>query len=81
MQGTLKGTPGLKLVIEYFPFKLEKAGYPPDKFFGLLLPHGLALREIDEGRRTVEPTTPAEVPGRPTVTARGMTNLYLSRGE
>ena len=81
MQDTLRKNPAAKLVTEYIPSKLSDSGYPPDKFFGLLKPHGFRYAEIDEFRGTVLPVAEQDVMAHnlQTIRERSLTNLYLSR--
>jgi FkbM family methyltransferase len=81
MQDTLRKNSAAKLVTEYIPSKLQDCGYPPDKFFGLLKPHGFRYAEIDEFRGTVLPVAEHDVMAHnlQTIRERSLTNLYLSR--
>jgi hypothetical protein len=81
MPETLRKNPTARLVLEYFPYKLEQSGYPPDKFFGLLKPHGFRYAEIDEAGSSVSPVAEQDVVALnlPALRKRGLTNLYLSR--
>jgi FkbM family methyltransferase len=81
MQDTLRRNPTARLVLEYFPYKLEQSGYPPDKFFGLLRPHGCRYAEIDESEAVLHAVTEQDVMtfNLPALRKRGLTNLYVTR--
>jgi FkbM family methyltransferase len=81
MQETLRKNPAVKLVLEYTPGKLVTSGYPPDKFMGLLTPHGFRYAEIDEYSYALNAVTEQAVAAcdLPSLRQRGLTNLYLTR--
>jgi FkbM family methyltransferase len=81
MQDTLRTNPAAKLVLEFIPSKLEQSGYPPERFMGLLRPHGFRYAEIDEDDATLHPVTDRDIVAHdlPALRKYGLTNLYLSR--
>ncbi|HVK18491.1 MAG TPA: FkbM family methyltransferase [Fimbriiglobus sp.] len=81
MQDTLRKYPAAKLVLEYTPGKLVNSGYPPDKFMGLLKPHGFRYAEIDEYAHLLHQVVEQDVVdgNLESLKKRGLTNLYLTR--
>jgi FkbM family methyltransferase len=50
-----KANPDLLMIVEFWPFGLERIGVKPDELLNLLEGHGFVLYQVDEQNRLVEP--------------------------
>lgn len=81
MQDTLRQHPGIRVIIEYYPYKLRTSGYDPAKILACLVKQGFAIRKIDERADTVLPVTAEELLADERLDRGGLTNLIFERAD
>jgi len=75
MQALLRRQPHLKMVTEFWPFGLSRAGVVPTAYLDLLEAQGLELFEMDESRQAVQRLDRAALAATLSVEKQNFTNL------
>ena len=61
MKRAIESHPGIRLVVEFAPERVVAAGHQPKQYLEGFIEQGFLIYIIDEGKRQVVPTTPAEI--------------------
>jgi len=69
----------LKLLTEFWPYALDRAGSRPEEFLRTLLDYGFSLHELDERREETRPVTDVDLLRRYTVENTEQGNLICIR--
>lgn len=72
----MRRNPRLKLITEFWPYGLDRAGYSPSGYLRSLGKLGFKLWEVSEKDKTVRPARPADILKRCTPENRNYTNLF-----
>lgn len=76
----MRRNPRLKLVTEFWPYGLDRAGFSPSGYLQSLKKLGFKLWEVSEKDKTVKPARPADILRRCTPENRAYTNLFCVKG-
>ena len=80
MKRTIESQPEIRLVVEFAPERVVAAGHQPEKYLEGFIEQGFLISIIDEGKRQVVPTNPAEILARFEGDRNlNYTNLFLQR--
>lgn len=76
MPDLLKKNKNMKLVSEFWPVGLDRAGVEPAEYLKLLLKQGFEIKEIDTSKRKTVPVTVANLLKTYTIEEENYTNLF-----
>lgn len=79
MKETLQSRKDIRLLMEFYPWKLQRSGYAPDRLLDGLESLGFRIQEIHEGRGEVFPATAEALLERLPADRRVWTNIFLER--
>jgi len=76
----IRKNPGVKLITEFWPYGINRAGYSPLRYLRTLKKIGFKLWEISEKEKTMLPAQPENILKRCTPQNRDYTNLFCKKG-
>ncbi len=79
MQGIVKKNPSMRIVMEFYPMLLKKAGEDPRAVFDSLVRAGFAIHDLKDSPELGAPVSTESIVKAYPPTENSMTNLYLSR--
>ena len=76
----IQENPAIRLITEFWPYALEKSGFPAKEYLRILeVDCGFYLFDIDESKKQMNPSKTVDLLKRYTVQARNSTNLLCSK--
>lgn len=76
----IRKNPSVKLITEFWPYGINRAGHSPLGYLRTLKKIGFKLWEISEKEKTILPTQPENILKRCTPQNRNYTNLFCKKG-